>query len=71
MPIYTPDNFYGRVFVDGVVVDKCFFADTDNGIVKAYKFPFVINKKNSEVESYDLTGSVSVQERDRETGEYL
>ena len=71
MPIYTPDNFYGTVFVDGALVKGVTYADTDNGLVIAYKYPYVINRELGELETYELKGVVTVKARDRETGKHL
>jgi len=71
MPIYTPDNFYGDCFVDGKKLDKCFYADTDNGIAKAYVSPLVIKKPEYELETYELKGVVTVKARNRDSGKYL
>ena len=71
MPIYTPDNFYGRVFVDGALVKGVTYADTDNGLVIAYKYPYVINRDLGELETHEIKGVVTIKARDRETGEYI
>ena len=66
MPIYTPDNFYGSVFVDGVLISHATYADTDKGIVMAYKHPFVINRDLYELETYEIRGAVTVKEKNIE-----
>ena len=68
MPIYTPDNFYGAVFVDGELVEGVTYADTDSGFVIAYKRPYVINRELGELETHEIKGVVTVKARDRETG---
>lgn len=71
MPIYTPDNFYGSVFLNGNLIKGVIYADTDNGVVIAYKYPYVINRELGELETYEAKGVVTVKERNKETGEYL
>ena len=71
MPIYTPYNFRGAVFVDGKVVNGVTYADTDNGFVIAYKYPYVINIELGELETHEIKGVVTVKARDSWTGEYI
>ena len=64
--IHTP--YDGRrprsVFVNGKVVNGCFFADTKRGIVKAFRYPLKLNKNKKELLSYVIRGTVFVVENE-------
>lgn len=64
--IYTIWNtwamgFNAKVWVNGNVVDKAFYADTEKGIVKYYPTPTRINKRTGEIYSRALRGKVTVE----------
>lgn len=42
--IYTPnsDNRKRKIYCDGVLLSRCFFADENNGIAKCYEYPYRI-----------------------------
>lgn len=64
--IYTIANtvsvgLTAKVFVNGNVADKAFYADTEKGIVKYYPSPFRLNKRTGELYSRTLRGKVTVE----------
>lgn len=64
--IYTIGNtsaigLIAKVAVNGNVVDKTFYADTEKGIVKYYPEPVRMNKRADEVYSRTLRGNVTVE----------
>ena len=64
--IYTIGNtsaigLIAKVCVNGNVVDKTFYADTEKGIVKYYPAPVRVNKRTGEVYSRTLRGKVTVE----------
>lgn len=64
--IYTVGNTsaigrIAKVAVNGNVVDKTIYADTEKGIVKYYPEPTRINKRSGEVYSRTLRGKVTVE----------
>lgn len=70
--IHTPDDGRGLrdVFLDGKLIRGCFYADTKNGIVRAYveakkDFPgqlnsWVLDPATGELKEVELTGKVEV-----------
>lgn len=64
--IYTIGNtlaagLIAKVAVNGNVVDKTFYADTEKGIVKYYPAPVRVNKRTGELYSRALRGKVTVE----------
>lgn len=64
--IYTIGNtsaigLIAKVAVNGNVVDKTFYADTEKGIVKYYPKPLRVKKGTEEVYSRTLRGKVTVE----------
>lgn len=58
--IYTPGNFLGAVFLDGVRIKKVFYADDETGVVKYYPEPMVVDRKLEEIVSAEISGKVCV-----------
>lgn len=61
--IHTPDDSRGRrrVYVDGVLIEAVFYADTKRGIVRAYRQPLRLDKHRKRLLSYVLRGIVTVE----------
>lgn len=64
--IYTVENtsaidLIAKVYVNGNLVDKVFYADTEKGIVKYYPAPLRVNKRAGEMYSRTLRGKVTVE----------
>lgn len=63
--IHRPGDGRGLrdVYLDGKLVQKVFFADTQRGIVDAYRYPLRLNKHRKQALSYRRRGNVRVQFR--------
>lgn len=64
--IYTIANtvsvgLTAKVCVNGNLVDKVFYADTEKGIVKYYPEPVRVKKRTEELYSRTLRGKVTVK----------
>lgn len=60
--IHTPEDGRGHraILVNGKRVDAVFYADTQRGIVRAYRHPYRFNRWRNRLLSYTLRGEVSV-----------
>jgi hypothetical protein len=62
--IHTPENTPpSDVFVDGIRVDSCFYADTELGIAKRYTLPLRVSANHQTAVSHTLHGVVTVEAR--------
>ena len=61
--IHTPEDGRGKrtVFVNGKLINHCFFADTKKGVAKVYLHPFVLDKYRKRCLSRTLRGTVTVE----------
>jgi len=59
--VHTPssDTRKRKIYCDGVLLSKCFFADENNGIAKCYEYPYRI--VGDELATVDHRGVITVE----------
>jgi len=63
--IHTPDDGRGvrDVFVDGKILDRCFFADTKKGVARAYRYPYKLHKHKKRALTKTYHGKITIKNR--------
>lgn len=61
--IHTPDDGRGirNVYLNGNKIPSAFYADTNRGIVLAYRLPLCVNKKRTRLLFNRIRGDVVVK----------
>ena len=71
MPIYTPDNFFGKVFCNGNELRGCMSVDTDKGVAECAMYPLRVKKGTDEIYTRIFRGKMTVSGKCLLTGEQI
>ena len=71
MPIYTPENFFGKAFCNDNELRGCVFVDTDKGIAECAMCPLRVKKGTDEFYTRIFRGRMTVSGKILSTGELI